>query len=323
MEVKNLEAAAVIDRDVQSPIEEPGIEQMALQMDHAAVYRIRGVASLSGHFIEPKGEAFRGAPGLEKLGQRRLGDGEAGAHELLGQAGSGPVKNEDAANVDGVAHEVQRVGLTDGEAALGGHPLLDDAIRIGIERGGIVQEPSALERTKAGVEVIKPAVHQAERNHLEVQPAREQRMRVELRARAVSSPEPAAIPVQQGIPGAFEWQVARQLANFETMFLEPCPKMSFLRLPFPVQKVAEDDRIADDDAGVGGEHHVGKTRLRRDEFNRGMRADRLHQFAPLSDSERRDCLVNVAFHPRIDDVIDREMVRRTHQETGCGFHAGR
>jgi len=64
-------------------------------------------------------------------------------------------------------------------------------------------------------------------------------MRVEFRARAVRSPQQPPLAIEQRIARALKWQVARQLANVESVLLEPLLEMRLLATPFAVKKMRE------------------------------------------------------------------------------------
>src|SRR5262245_57894584 len=79
-------------------------------------------------------------------------------------------------------------------------------------------------------------------------------------------------------------------------------------------KIAAEELIASDQAGIGGEHHVRQTGLRLDRFNSTTkRPQSVTQPLPLPCRQFLVCLAG-AVHPRINFVFDSVAVRRTKEQ---------
>ena len=83
-------------------------------------------------------------------------------------------------------------------------------------------------------------------------------------------------------------------------------KMRFFGPSLRVQEAARHSDVTYDQAGIRGEYHVRATRLRRDFHDGGVRPKHLAQAVPLFGGTPLRGTMDVAGHPRIDDVIDAE-----------------
>src|SRR5207244_12000165 len=107
-------------------------------------------------------------------------------------------------------------------------------------------------------------IDQAERDHLEIQRSRQNRMRIQFAAESVAGPETGTRAIDQGIARAFERQVGRDFGDFEAMLLEPSFEMRFFALSLPMKETAQHNLLPNYQAGIGGEHHIRQARLRWD-----------------------------------------------------------
>ena len=82
-----------------------------------------------------------------------------------------------------------------------------------------------------------------------------------------------------------------------------------------VQKPAQNSLLAKHKTGVCGKHHVGRSRKGRDDLDGPVSGENTPESIPLLGGQGAIRTVNVAFHPRIDHVIDLKMRRRAHQIT--------
>src|SRR2546426_12662052 len=86
------------------------------------------------------------------------------------QFGAELVNEKPVADIHGVAGEANRVGFLHRDSFFDRDALFDKTIGISVECLRIVQEPTAFERTKTGIEVIETRVDQPQGNDLDVQP---------------------------------------------------------------------------------------------------------------------------------------------------------
>jgi len=70
------------------------------------------------------------------------------------------------------------------------------------------------------------------------------------------------------------------------------------------------------EASVRGEDHVGQAGLRVDEFNVGNCGEFAIEMTPLLQCVTARGSMDIARHPRIDDVVDVIEGGRTHQVRG-------
>src|SRR5258708_7292030 len=133
-------------------------------------------------------------------------------------------------------------------------------------------------------------------------------------ARAVSSPEPRSVGFEERIPFAFEGRYAGNVTHGETALLKPAAEMGFLALALGMIETAQGYLAVEDEAGVGGEDHVGRARLRLHQEHVGNLRKRAMQNLPLFCCALARGPVHVPGHPRIDDVVDVVERRRTHEK---------
>jgi hypothetical protein len=93
-------------------------------------------------------------------------------------------------------------------------------------------------------------------------------------------------------------------------------------LAFAMMKAAERNDAVADEAGVGGEDHVGRSGLRLDEVDLSDSAERAVQLLPLLGCALARGAMDVAGHPRIDDVVDLIMLWRAHEECRLAVERG-
>jgi hypothetical protein len=95
-------------------------------------------------------------------------------------------------------------------------------------------------------------------------------------------------------------------------------------LAFAMMKAAERDDAVADEAGVGGEDHVGGSGLGFDEADLCDLAEGAVELLPLHGSALARGAMDVAGHPGIDDVVDLVVLWRAHEECrlAVGFERG-
>jgi hypothetical protein len=79
-------------------------------------------------------------------------------------------------------------------------------------------------------------------------------------------------------------------------------------------EAAEGDGAVVDEAGVGGEDHVGRAGLRFDEMDAGDLDECVVKGGPLVGGALARGTMDVAGHPGIDNVVDVVKSRRAHEK---------
>ena len=96
--------------------------------------------------------------------------------------------------------------------------------------------------------------------------------------------------------------------------------MRGLRLALGHTEAGGDERLAVDQARVGGERHVGEAGHGLDELERRAGGERLLERFPLPPRQLPVGAADVAFHPGVDDVVDAVEPRPAQQEPLLGAH---
>jgi hypothetical protein len=92
--------------------------------------------------------------------------------------------------------------------------------------------------------------------------------------------------------------------------------MRLLALPLGMIKAAESDCAFEDQAGVGGENHVGGARLRFDQENVGNVGYGGVEGCPLIGGALAGRAVHISGHPGVDDVVHVIERGGTHEKGG-------
>ncbi|WP_433965577.1 hypothetical protein [Tunturiibacter gelidiferens] len=85
-----------------------------------------------------------------------------------------------------------------------------------------------------------------------------------------------------------------------------------------MEEAADGDGAVALEAGVGGEDHVRRAGLGFDELNVGDGADGFVETLPLLGCASAGGGVDVARHPRVDDIVDIVELGGTHQKSRGG-----
>ena len=200
--------------------------------------------------------------------------------------------------------------------------LLDLDDGIGVEGAWVIDEVTAFEGAEAGIEVIEALIGQPERDDAEIEGFGEGGMRAEIGAHAVADPEQAAFAVEEGVAFALERDVAGEIGDLEPGVAEPFFEMFALVLALAVEEAADDGFLFEDDAAIGGEDHVREAGSGLDEIDVDEFGEAVVEGLPLGDGVRARYAVNIAGHPRVDDVFNPVVLRRTHENPPFSTHPG-
>ena len=96
--------------------------------------------------------------------------------------------------------------------------------------------------------------------------------------------------------------------------------MRLFALALAMQEAADNGVMSTNQTGVGGEDHIGRTRVGRDDVDGGMTGKDCMEALPLFGGQGGAGTVDVSFHPRVDDVIDLVELGWTHQVAFVQFH---
>src|SRR5438105_660306 len=137
-------------------------------------------------------------------------------------------------------------------------------------------------------------------------------MRLDVGAKLVAAKK--GIAAEKRIAFAFEIEIIWQPRNFVAVFLHPTREMWRFTRPLFVPEITRNKFLSNSKPGVGGENHVGKFRLRRNQIDLAMQfRQRRMQIPPLLLRERGFRAARTT-HPGIDLVLDAVMVRRTKEQ---------
>src|ERR1700726_4932087 len=78
--------------------------------------------------------------------------------------------------------------------------------------------------------------------------------------------------------------------------------------------------IAQDQTCVRRKNHVGRSLKWRDQFDNALTREDDVESVPLFGGQDPVGTVDVALHPRVDDIVDLKKFRRTHQVTCIRSH---
>src|SRR5688572_12961210 len=132
--------------------------------------------------------------------------------------------------------------------------VADCLLAVLVERPGHPNRAAVGQRTETGIEMVKPVLHQLDRNDQAAKHLAQSSMRMDVRSKSITAKQhPSA---EKGIPFPFEKHSSRQADDLVTLMGEPGFELGLLALSFYVTKVTPNEFAADDQAGVCGEHHV-------------------------------------------------------------------
>src|SRR5215813_229080 len=172
--------------------------------------------------------------------------------------------------------------------------------------------------------MIESGVRQLQGNGINLENVLDWCSGVAIRAGTVAHPEQVACAIPNTIAGAFEHQIARQLGNHvdETARVErsKCAVERLLLAAALWTAEARQNRLAiEDDCSIGREHQIRQMRRRRNQLDRhaktGERTVERCPFPPRGiDQNAAFARPTLRVHPRIDGVVDSEMVGPAHQK---------
>jgi hypothetical protein len=142
----------------------------------------------------------------------------------------------------------------------------------------------------------------------------------ELRPEAVGRPQNSARAVPERIAFSLEGKIARQLPHIESILLEPFAKPRLFGAPLAVQEMPKDHVAAEDESAVGGENQIRERRARSHHRGLGHLRQHVEILLPLRGRPFPIGAMDIPLHPRVDDVLDSVMFRRTDQESSAAGH---
>ena len=108
--------------------------------------------------------------------------------------------------------------------------------------------------------MIKPRIDQLDRNHKATEHVRDGLVRFDVGAEFVAAEK--CVAAEERITFAFEIVILRQPRYLVAVLLHPLGKMRRFTRALLVAKIARNKFFSNRQPGVGGEHHVGQSRLR-------------------------------------------------------------
>src|SRR5437762_2560443 len=145
------------------------------------------------------------------------------------------------------------------------------ALAVFIERRWEPHCATIRQRTKAGIEVIKPRIDQLDGNNKACKHFGDGTVRLDIAAKFVTAKE--RIATEESVPFSLEIQFFRQPENFISVRFHPAREVRRLPGPFLVPKIARNKLPANGEAGIRRENHIGQFRLWRDQFDFGTEGD--------------------------------------------------
>lgn len=175
-----------------------------------------------------------------------------------------------------------------------------------------------MQRSEAGVEVIEARVDQVQGANRRMPGVGDMAMSRTAGADTVGRPEDRAIVVEGDIPFPFEGCLTRRLPEQEGLALEPLVEVRGLGPALRMVEAGERGHPVLYQGAVAEEDHVGTARFGMQQANVGDTTQDVMKTLPLREGKIARGSMDVAGHPRIDDVVDAVPLRRTHQVCGAG-----
>lgn len=166
--------------------------------------------------------------------------------------------------------------------------------------------------------MVKTWIDEVKWHHLDVPDFAEVVVAGRCGAGAVACPEAGTIGGEEGVAFAFERGFAGDVEDGATGVLEPAAKVLLFGLALGMEEAAEGYDAVAGEASVGGEDHVGGAGLGLDEFDVGYFGEGFVESMPLLCGAFAGGGMDVAGHPRIDDVVDVVEPGRAHEVRGPG-----
>ena len=228
IEMKNLKTAAALHRQFQRAIQQPRVQQMPVQFQLPALHRADGLLARGSGSVNRNVRHLAAPPDFMNSFN--------GVSITSNPAASSCARNASLIWLTMIlrsmlialqANRTASASVTTIRFSTGTRCSISP-VGISVKRLRIIEQIPALQRTKAGIEMIKARIDQPQRNHLNAQPARQVRMRIQFAAKTVSRPQTFPFAVPQRIARPFKWQVRRQFENLKPLLFEP-----FLEMPVP------------------------------------------------------------------------------------------
>jgi len=242
-----------------------------------------------------------------------LKDTESCTLQSGGQFPADLVEHDGVIDGDGVAGESAGVLFSDSDAFARRIEALDLLQRCGVEGGRIVEERSVAQRREACVEMIEARIDQVQRDNFYVECLCEEGMTPSIRPHSVPRPENGSILGKERIALALEGYVRWQIEDGVAVLLKPGAEEGLFVAAFRMKEATGNEGPSSLQPCVGREDHVGQSRLRIDPFNRCKSGERFAESAPLLNCVTARSRMEIALHPRIDDVLHVVETRRAHQ----------
>ncbi len=199
---------------------------------------------------------------------------------------------------------------------------LDCHPRLVVERGRVIHEEAIFQRAETRIDVVETRVSQSDRDNFRVEERTDFLMRFDFGAEAIPCPQPGAATVDKTVARSFEADLFVKIEQFESVIDKPFLEMLFFRSALVRHEVTGDGLVTVNDTGIGSENHIRKFGLRIHHNDVGEFSHLVAQLVPLLLCPLEAQRLFVPRHPRVDDVFDREEIRRTHQYlvfAGCHF----
>ena len=143
--------------------------------------------------------------------------------------------------------------------------LADCALAVLVEGHRKPKSPAVGQRTKTGIQVIKARINQFHRDHQAAEHVCDGAMRLNVGPKFVAAEEHVA--AKERIAFAFEIKIFREPTHFVAALLHPFYEERLFTGALCVPEIAGDKFAANSQSGVGGENHIRKSRLRRNQMH--------------------------------------------------------
>jgi hypothetical protein len=137
-------------------------------------------------------------------------------------------------------------------------------------------------------------------------------------ANSVSGPECGAIVVESDVAFPLEGGLARCLPDEKALTDKPAAEVGSFSAALGWVEAGDGGYAVMNQGAVTKEDHVGTAGFGMEQTHIGDAAEDVVHALPLSKSEIARGAVYVACHPGIEDVIDTEPLRGTHEKGGTG-----
>src|SRR5712664_1184828 len=139
------------------------------------------------------------------------------------------------------------------------------ALAVFIERGRKPKRGTVRQRAKAGVEMIEARIDQFDRDYETAKDIRQAAMRLNVGTKFVTAEQ--RIPAKKRVAFALEVKIFRQPIHFITTLFHPFREERLLTRALLMAKITGDEFATNRQSGVGGENHIGKSGLGRNQMN--------------------------------------------------------